>query len=141
PAGMVVCQDFAGGKVFEVFVVHDDIVAPRAECFVNGKEFFVMGVIVELWSGPGPGIECDQAEFVIQAVDGKDAGNGIAGGIRNPMSQNGSRGEGIFQMLESRAAFVREVPQSIFPSEVGEWNNDVGIIINEVAVEVGKTEE
>ncbi|KIK79549.1 hypothetical protein PAXRUDRAFT_161063, partial [Paxillus rubicundulus Ve08.2h10] len=146
--GLAVCQDFGGGKVFEVFVVCDDVMAPGVECFMDGKEFLVMGVIVELQSGEGLGVEHDWAEFIIQAVDGKIS-NDIVGGVglnddrgtRNPMSQNRSRGEGIFQALESGAAFFGEVPQSVFLSEVGEWNNNVRIIIDEAAVEVGKTKE
>ncbi|KIK78856.1 hypothetical protein PAXRUDRAFT_162881, partial [Paxillus rubicundulus Ve08.2h10] len=149
PAGLAACQDLGGGEILKVFVVRDDVVAPGVECFMDGEEFFVMGVIVEFQSGEGPGVECNQAEFVIRAVDGKDAHDGIVGGaslnddrgVRHPMSQNRSGGEGIFQTPESRAAFVREVPRSIFPSEASEQNNNVGIIENEVAVEVGETEE
>ncbi|KIK76177.1 hypothetical protein PAXRUDRAFT_170675, partial [Paxillus rubicundulus Ve08.2h10] len=107
------------------------IVVPRVECFVNGEEFFVMDVIVELQSGVGLGVEHDWAEFVIWAADGKDAGDSIVRGvslnndrgIRHPMSQDWSRGEGIFQTLESGQ------------------NNDVGMIIDETVVEVGEAEE
>ncbi|KIK99343.1 hypothetical protein PAXRUDRAFT_790281, partial [Paxillus rubicundulus Ve08.2h10] len=96
---------------------------------MDGEEFFVMGVIVELQSGEGPGVESD----------GKDASDGIVKGIGlnndrgiwHPMSKNWSGGEGFFQVLESRPAFVREVPQSIFLGEAGEWNNNVGIIKDE----------
>ncbi|KIK77042.1 hypothetical protein PAXRUDRAFT_168022, partial [Paxillus rubicundulus Ve08.2h10] len=52
-----------------------------------------------------------------------------------------SRGGGIFQMPESSATFIGEVPWSIFPGEVGEQNNDVRIIENEVAVDIGETKE
>ncbi|KIK92060.1 hypothetical protein PAXRUDRAFT_148141, partial [Paxillus rubicundulus Ve08.2h10] len=151
PVGLAVHQDLGGGEILKVFVVHDDInrMAPGVECFVDGKEFFVMGVIVGFRSSEGPGVGGDWAEFIIQAADGKDASDGIVGGIglnndrgvRHPMSQNGSGGEGVFQTLESRVAFIGEVPQSIFPGEVSEWNNNAGIIENEAAVEVGKTEE
>ncbi|KIK74725.1 hypothetical protein PAXRUDRAFT_174858, partial [Paxillus rubicundulus Ve08.2h10] len=93
------------------------VVVPGAECFMDGKEFFVMGVIVELQSSKGPGVECNWVKL------------------------NWSRGEGVFQALESGVAFIGEVPWSIFPGEAGEQNNDVRIIENEVVVEVGGTEE
>ncbi|KIK76502.1 hypothetical protein PAXRUDRAFT_169742, partial [Paxillus rubicundulus Ve08.2h10] len=119
---------------------------PGAECFVDGEEFFVMSVIVEFQSSEGPGVECDWVEFIIWAVDGKDASDGVVGdvslnddrGTRHPMSQNGSRGEGIFKTPESRVAFIGEVPWSVFPCEASEQNNNVGIIENEVVVEVDK---
>ncbi|KIK76939.1 hypothetical protein PAXRUDRAFT_168338, partial [Paxillus rubicundulus Ve08.2h10] len=113
------------------------VVVPGAKCFVDGGEFFVMSVIVEFQSSEGSGVEHDQAEFVIRATDGKDASNGVVGGIslnddrgiRHLMHQHRSRGEGIFQAPESRAAFI------------GERNNDVGVVINEMMVEFGETEE
>ncbi|KIK85508.1 hypothetical protein PAXRUDRAFT_152700, partial [Paxillus rubicundulus Ve08.2h10] len=107
------------------------VLAPGAKCFVDGKEFFVMGVIVEFRSGEGLGVEHDWAEFVIRAADGKDASNGIVGGVslnndrgvRHPVRQKRSRGEGIFQVPESG------------------WNNNVRVVINETTIEVGETEE
>ncbi|KIK81462.1 hypothetical protein PAXRUDRAFT_156070, partial [Paxillus rubicundulus Ve08.2h10] len=103
------------------------VMAPGAKCFLDGEELFVMGVIVEFRSGEGPGVEHNQA------ADGKDASDGVVRGIslnddrgvRHPMCQNRSGGEGIFQVPESRAAF----------------NNNVGVVINETTIEVGETEE
>ncbi|KIK75127.1 hypothetical protein PAXRUDRAFT_173708 [Paxillus rubicundulus Ve08.2h10] len=44
-------------------------------------------------------------------------------------------------MPESRAAFIGEVPQSVLLGEAGERNNNVRIIIDETAVEVGEAKE
>ncbi|KIK75997.1 hypothetical protein PAXRUDRAFT_74074, partial [Paxillus rubicundulus Ve08.2h10] len=151
PAGLAACQDLGGGEILKVFVVHDNVdwMVPGVECFMDGEEFFIMGVIVEFQSGEGLGVECDRAEFIIWAVDGKDTSDGVVRGvsldndrgIRNPMSKNGSGSEGIFQVPESGAAFIGEVPRSVFPSEVSKQNNNVRIIEDEAAVEVGKTKE
>ncbi|KIK78553.1 hypothetical protein PAXRUDRAFT_163699, partial [Paxillus rubicundulus Ve08.2h10] len=108
------------------------VMVPGAKCLVDGKEFFVMGVIVEFRSGEGPGVECDRAEFDIRAADGKDASDGIVRGV----SLNDDRG-----IRHPMPAFVGEVPQGIFVSEASERNNNVRVVINEMTIEVGKTEE
>ena len=38
-------------------------------------------------------------------------------------------------------AFVREVPSRAFAGEVGEWNSDVGVMRNEMSIEISKTQE
>ncbi|KIN99131.1 hypothetical protein M404DRAFT_155989, partial [Pisolithus tinctorius Marx 270] len=49
--------------------------------------------------------------------------------------------EGILQAEESGAALLRKVPRSTLSHEASEWNNDVGVVINELSVEVCKAEE
>ncbi|KIN98462.1 hypothetical protein M404DRAFT_157730, partial [Pisolithus tinctorius Marx 270] len=49
--------------------------------------------------------------------------------------------EGILQAEESRVALLRKVPRSTLSHEASEWNDDVGVVINELSVEICKTEE
>ncbi|KIO01164.1 hypothetical protein M404DRAFT_150664, partial [Pisolithus tinctorius Marx 270] len=49
--------------------------------------------------------------------------------------------EGILQVEESRAALLRKVPRSTLLCEASEWNDDVGVVINESSVEICKTKE
>jgi hypothetical protein len=60
PAGLPPSQEFSSHKVLQVFVVGDhidwssgaiEVVTPSLKRLVNGEQFFVMGVVVELWSG------------------------------------------------------------------------------------------
>ena len=55
PSDLAAGEKFGCGKIFQVFVVHDDvdcfggtfeIVAPGLESFENCKQFFVMDIIV-----------------------------------------------------------------------------------------------
>ena len=55
PMHLALSQYLGGGKVFQVFVVGDNInrsrralkvVAPDAECFEDSQEFLIMGVVV-----------------------------------------------------------------------------------------------
>ena len=50
-------------------------------------------------------------------------------------------GEGFLQCVESRAAFVREVPSGAFAGEVGEQNSDVRVVQNETPVEICEPQE
>ncbi|KIO07381.1 hypothetical protein M404DRAFT_136870 [Pisolithus tinctorius Marx 270] len=54
------------------------------------------------------------------------------------MSKDQSRGEGGLKAEESRVALFGEAPRSTLPSEVGEWNNYVGVITDEPMIEVCK---
>ncbi|KIN99891.1 hypothetical protein M404DRAFT_153794, partial [Pisolithus tinctorius Marx 270] len=42
---------------------------------------------------------------------------------------------------EGRVALLRKVPRSTLSCEVSEWNDDVGVVINESSVEICKTKE
>ncbi|KIO00963.1 hypothetical protein M404DRAFT_151479 [Pisolithus tinctorius Marx 270] len=57
------------------------------------------------------------------------------------MSENGSRAEGILQAEESRVALLRKVPRSTLSREASEWNDDVGVVINELSIEICETKE
>ncbi|KIO07671.1 hypothetical protein M404DRAFT_135586 [Pisolithus tinctorius Marx 270] len=57
------------------------------------------------------------------------------------MSENRSRAEGILQVVESGAALLGKVPRSTLSCEASEWNNDVGVVVNESPVEICETKE
>ncbi|KIN96514.1 hypothetical protein M404DRAFT_162744 [Pisolithus tinctorius Marx 270] len=108
-----------------------------------------MGIIVEFWCGHGARVESDWVEFTVGAGDRQNASNGIVGGIgfnckwsiRNPVSENRSGAEGILQVEESGVALLGKVPRSTLSHEASEWNNNVGVVINESSVEVCETKE
>ena len=57
------------------------------------------------------------------------------------MHQHWCSGEGFLHCVESRVALVREVPSRAFAGEVGEQNGDVGVMQNEIPVEISETQE
>jgi len=87
--------------------------------------------------------------FTIGASDGENTSNSIVRGISfngersigDPMSKDRSGGKGLLQGVESRATLIGEIPRRSLVGQVGERNNNVGVIMNEVMVEVGKSEE
>jgi hypothetical protein len=57
------------------------------------------------------------------------------------MSQYRSGGKGLFQGLKGHPAIFGEVPFDSFPSESGERDGDVGVVVNEASIEVREPEE
>ena len=57
------------------------------------------------------------------------------------MSENRSRGKSLLQEVESRVAIVSEFPRSVFAGKLRERDNDVGVVMDELTVEVRKSEE
>ncbi|KIN97867.1 hypothetical protein M404DRAFT_159457 [Pisolithus tinctorius Marx 270] len=57
------------------------------------------------------------------------------------MSENRSGAEGILQVEEGRAALLGKAPRSTLSHEASEWNDNVGVVINELSIEVCKTKE
>ena len=96
-----------------------------------------MGVIVELQSRQSLGIVGDRLNLLIRATNGENASDGIVGGVclyddqsvRNPMGEDRSGGEGIFEVLEGRATRVTEVPENTFAGEAGQRSDDARVVI------------
>ncbi|KIO02646.1 hypothetical protein M404DRAFT_147633 [Pisolithus tinctorius Marx 270] len=95
------------------------------------------------------GVESDWVEFTIRAGDEQNTSNGIVRGvgfhckwsIRDPVSENRSGAEGILQAEETRAALLRKVPRSTLSHLASEWNDNVGVVVNESSVEICKAKE
>jgi len=95
------------------------------------------------------GVERNRSEFTIGASDGENTSDSIVGGISfngersvgDPMSKDRSGGKGLLQGVESGATLIGEIPRRSLVGQTGERNNNVGVIMNEATVEVGKSEE
>ena len=141
PAGLPPSQELGGCKVLQVLVVSDDvnrscgafkIVAPGPKSLVDSEELLVMGVIVELWSRQSLGIVDDRPNLLVRTTNGENASNGIVRGVClyndqsvwNPMGEDRSGGEGVFEVLEGGATGVTEVPRNTFASEVGQRSDN-----------------
>ncbi|KIN99920.1 hypothetical protein M404DRAFT_153869 [Pisolithus tinctorius Marx 270] len=57
------------------------------------------------------------------------------------MSENRGGAEGILHAEKSRVALLGKVPRSTLLHEASEWNDDVGVVINELSVEVCETKK
>lgn len=157
PASLPVSQEFRGGKVLEVLVVSDnanwnhrafEIMVPGVEGFKDGQQFLVMDIVVEFRSSESVGVEHHWANLAIWAGNGENAGDSVVGGISldddqstwNPMSEDRSGSEGTFELLE-RGTVVGENPRSVFLRESSQRDNNVRVVEDELAVEIGKAKE
>ena len=123
---------------------------PSLKGFENGKQFLVMDIVVEFWQCKGVGMESNVVDFIVHWGDcGEDGGKGVVQHIhfnyeqraRNPRCQYQHSGEGLFQHVESRAAFVGEIPSRTFVGEAGEWDSNVRVVQDETPVEISKPQE
>jgi len=131
-----------GGGTFEVM-------APVLECLKDGKKFLIVGVVVQLWSSQGPGVEHYWTDLSVGAGDRQDTSNSVVRGVRfhndrgvrNKVSEYECGSEGVLESIESTSTVLGEDPRSIFLGEPGEWNHNIRVVEYKPAVEVGKSQE
>jgi len=122
------------------------VVASVPECLEDGKEFLIVGVIVQLQSGQSPGVVRDQTNLSVSAGDRQDASDSVVGGVsfhndrgvRNEVSEDGRSSEGMLERVEGMSTVLGEVPRSVFLGEPGKRDHDVRVVENEPAVEIGE---
>jgi len=131
-----------GGGAFEVMV-------PVLECLEDGKEFLIVGVVVQLRSSQGPGVEHYQTDLSVRAGDRQDTSDSVVRGVhfhddrgvRNEVGKDGRGSEGVLESIERASTVLGEDPRSIFLGEPGEWNHNIRVVEYKPAVEVGKSQE
>ena len=124
-------------------------VPPGPKSLVDSKELLVMGVIVELWSRQSPGIVGNRPDLLIRTMNGENTSNGIVRSaclyndwsVWNPMGEDRSRGEGVFEVLKGGATGVTEVPENTFAGEVGQRSDDTKVVIYEIPVKICEAKE
>ena len=158
PVGLPPSQEFGSCKVLQVLVVGDNInqsceafkiMTSGSKSLMDSEEFLVMGVIVELQSGQSPRIVGDRPNLLIRTMNGENASDGIVKGIclyddqsiQNPMGEDRSGGEGIFEVLEDGATGVTEVPWNTFAGEAGQRSDNTRVVIYESMIKVCKPKE
>ena len=57
------------------------------------------------------------------------------------MCKNRCGGKRILKKIKGGTLFLTKIKRYVLPSKPGEGNNDVGEVVNEAAVEIGKAEE
>ena len=106
-----------------------------------------MDVVVEFRSRECPGVEGYGVDLIIFSHNGENSSKSVVWGIGfhdelyvwNPMCKDRSGGKGLFQGIECYPTIIVKVPWSVLSSEMGERNNYVWIIENEMSVEVGES--
>ena len=142
-------RSFLSESTPEFVVISPELVELNITEIMHMTELLVMGVIVELRSGQSPGIVGNRPNLLVRTMNGENTSDDIVrgvclyddGSIWNPMGEDRSRGEGVFEVLEGRATGVTEVPGNTFVGEAGQRSDDTGVIIYETPVKIHKAEE
>jgi len=106
---------------------------PVPESLKDGKEFLIVGVVVQLWSSQGSGVEHDRTDLSIGAGDRQDASDGeVRGicfhddrGVQNEVGKDVCSGEGVLESVEGTSTVFGEVPRGVFPGEPGKRDHNV----------------
>ena len=87
--------------------------------------------------------------MTVRTKEGQNACNGIIRGVslhddrnvRYPMGEDGRGSKCILKGVESAATGVVEVPRRVLARQAREWNDKVGVIMDETAIEIGEAKE
>ena len=156
PSCLLASEDLRGGEICEVLVVHDDvdqkggalqIVSLNAECLVYCEKFLVVHVVVEFRGSEDAGVKSDRVKLGVGGENGEDCPKGVVGGVgfnddlgvRQPMGKNRSASERLLESIKCFPTLFGKVPRNTLPSESGERDNNVRVLLNEATVEITKT--
>ena len=125
------------------------VMTPVPECLKDSKEFLIVGVIVQLRSSQGLGVEHYQTDLSIGAGDRQDTSDSVVRGVHfhndrgvwNKVSEYRHGSEGVLESIESALTVLRENPRGILPGEPGKRDHNVKVVENEPVIEVGKSQE
>jgi hypothetical protein len=86
---------------------------------------------------------------IVRRDEGEDGGKGIVGsvcfhyelGIWNPMCEDRSCGESLLECIEGCLTILGKIPFDVLLSQSHEQNCDIGVVMDESSIEVGKPKE
>ena len=158
PAGLLPGQELGSCKVLHVFVVSDHInwssralkvVMPQRECLMDSKKLLVVGIIIELRSGPSPGIVSHQPDLVIRTMERENTSNGIIRdvsfyyywSVQRPMSEDwsGGEGEGVLELVKGGMTGVTEALGCTLVGEASQRSDNIRVVVYEPLVEISES--
>ena len=106
-----------------------------------------MCVVIEFQSTKSAGMESHRVDFTGVSLNGEDSTKGIVQGIgfhydwfvRDPMDKDGSGGKCRLEGFKGFPSSIRKIPSYPFVGESGKQNYNVGIVRNEMVVEICKS--
>ena len=142
-------------KILKVFIIHNNIngidqtfqvVLLNLESFKDGKQFFIIYIVIQLCCGKSMGVKGNQMNSIFFINNGKYCSESIVQSIsfyneldiRNPISENGSRGKYLLERVESIMTGGVELLRNVLLSEACQWNDNVQIIKDKLVIEISK---
>ena len=117
------------------------------ERFKNSEQFLVIYVIIQLQYSESVRVKSNRMNFIIFVNNGEDCSKSIVQSIsfhdelciRNPMSENRSRGKYLLERVESITTEGVKLPKNVLLGEMCQWNDNVQIIEDKPVIEISKT--
>jgi len=149
-------QHLGSRKILKVLMIHNNvngigqtfqIVSPNLESFKDGKQFLIMCVVVQLCRSESARLKGNWVNFIIFINNREDFSESIVRGIGfhnelsigNPISEDRCRGKCFLERVESISTGGVKLPRNVLPGEVCQWNDNVRVVEDELAVKVCKT--
>ena len=146
-------QYLSSRKILKILMIHNNIdrigwtfqiVSPNLEGFKDGKQFLVMCVVVQLRRSESARVKGNWVNFIIFINNGEDCSKSIVWGISfhnelsigNPMSENRCGDKCFLERVESILTEGVKLPRNILPGEACQWNDNVQVVKDELAVKV-----
>jgi len=100
-------------------------VLPNLESFKDSEQFLVICVVVQLHCGESVGVKSNWMNFIIFVNNGEDCSKSIVQSIsfhnelyiRNPMSEDRSRGKCLLKRVESITIGGVKLPRNVLLGE------------------------
>ena len=123
------------------------IVSPNLESFKDGKQFLIMCIVVQLHHSNSVRVKDNWMNFIIFVNNREDCSESIVWSIcfhnelsiGNLMSEDRSGGKYFLERVESILTGEVKTLQNVLLSEVCQWNDNVQVVEDELAVKVCKT--
>src|ERR1700730_17037468 len=158
PPGLTPGEQTDRGEVLEVLVVGNnvdrsfrtfEIVPPSGKCLKYSEEFLVVSVIIQFRDAQGAGMKGDRVDLAITCDRREDRCDSVVRGIRfdyqrssgDEVGEDWSRGESGFQGVERGLTVIRPEPRNVLLGEAGHRSDNIGVSVDEAAVEIGESEE
>jgi len=117
------------------------------ESFKNGKQFLAMYIIVQLHYSKSAGVKGDKMNFIFFVNNRKNCSESIVQSIsfynelsiRNSISKDRSKGECFLERVERIMTKRVKLLGNVLLGEVYQWNDNVQVVEDEIAIEICKT--
>jgi len=138
---LIICNNVDGiGWTFQIML-------PNLESFEDSKQFLVMCVVVQLCCSKSVRVKGNWINFIIFVNNGEDCSKSIVRSIGfhnelsigNLMSEDRCRGKCFPERVESILTGRVELPRNVLPGEACQWNDNVQVVEDELAVKVYET--
>src|ERR1700731_2602396 len=146
------------GEVLKVLMVGNNvdrsfrtfkIVPPSSKRLKYSEEFLVVSVIIQFRDAQGAGMKGDRVDLTVTCDCREDRCDSVVRGVRfdyqqssgDEVGEDRSRRESGFQGVERGLAVVRPEPRNVFSGEAGHQSDNIGVSVDEAAVEIGEPKE